>query len=161
MIIYSIFLLISLFLESIIPNLINNFIPFFIISLIILVNIFNLDLRKIVIITFIFGVLYDLLYTDFIILHGFLFAFILYVTSSFINDRKNFFLMLVFYYVSCVFYSLFIYLISFLYTNVYILDIVNIFLSSIIINTMYFIIIYLIFILVNKIITNKKRFKAY
>ncbi len=161
MIIYSIFLLISLFLESIIPNLINNFIPFFIISLIILVNIFNLDLKKIVIITFIFGVLYDLLYTDFIILHGFLFAFILYVTSSFINDRKNFFLMLVFYYLSCVFYSLFIYLISFLYTNVYILDIVNIFLSSIIINTLYFIIVYVIFILVNRIITNKKTFKAY
>ena len=72
--ILAIFLLfISVFLESIIPNLIREFIPFFMIAAIIIISSFKIGDKKVYTTIFIFGVCYDLLYTNLIIFHGFLF----------------------------------------------------------------------------------------
>lgn len=151
MIIYSVFALFSLLLESVIPNLLSNVICFFIMALLVVVNMFNPSLKKAIIITFITGVVYDLLYTDFVFLHGFIFSLTFYVLSVLLYGRKNFLLNFLFYLFSCLTYTLLIFLTSFLYTNVSLSNIILTILNSAFINVSFFIIIYLVFYLISSI----------
>ena len=156
MIICILILLFSILLSSVIPNLIIDFIPFFIIASIIVIGTFNVDKKDIYLITFIFGIIYDLLYTDLVILHAFLFVSILFLSLRIMDGLKNFFLMIALFYLICVLYSLFMYLFSISFSSLNIYIIINLLSKSFLINTLYFMLLYFIFIGIKCLIGNKK-----
>ena len=161
MIICILILLFSILLSSVIPNLIIDFIPFFTISSIIVIGTFNVDKKDIYLITFIFGIIYDLLYTDLVILHAFLFVSILFLSLRIMDGLKNFFLMIALFYLICVLYSLFMYLFSISFSSLNIYIIINLLSKSFLINTLYFILLYVIFIGIKCLIGNKKNHLSY
>lgn len=161
MIICILILLFSILLSSVIPNLIMNFIPFFMIASIIVIGTFNIDKKDIYLVTFIFGIIYDLLYTDLVILHGFLFVSILFLSLKMMDGLKNFFLMICLFYLICILYSLFMYLFSISFSSLNIYIIINLLSKSFLINTLYFILLYVIFIGVKCLIGNKKNHLSY
>ena len=161
MIICILILLFSILLSSVIPNLIIDFIPFFTIASIIVIGTFNVDKKDIYLITFIFGIIYDLLYTDLVILHAFLFVSILFLSLRIMDGLKNFFLMIALFYLICVLYSLFMYLFSISFSSLNIYIIINILSKSFLINTLYFILLYVIFIGIKCLIGNKKNHLSY
>ena len=79
MILSSLLLILSYFLESIVTNIFKNFIPFFTIATIIIVSRINLKEDKKYIFIFIFGIIYDLLYTNLLFIHGFIFMLFYYL----------------------------------------------------------------------------------
>lgn len=161
MIICILILLFSILLSSVIPNLIIDFIPFFIIASIIVIGTFNVDKKDIYLITFIFGIIYDLLYTDLVILHAFLFVSILFLSLRIMDGLKNFFLMIALFYLICVLYSLFMYLFSISFSSLNIYIIINLLSKSFLINTLYFMLLYFIFIGIKCLIGNKKNHFSY
>lgn len=161
MIICILILLFSILLSSVIPNLIIDFIPFFIIASIIVIGTFNVDKKDIYLITFIFGIIYDLLYTDLVILHAFLFVSILFLSLRIMDGLKNFFLMIALFYLICVLYSLFMYLFSISFSSLNIYIIINLLGKSFLINTLYFMLLYFIFIGIKCLIGNKKNHLSY
>ncbi len=161
MIICILILLFSILLSSVIPNLIIDFIPFFTIASIIVIGTFNVDKKDIYLITFIFGIIYDLLYTDLVILHAFLFVSILFLSLRIMDGLKNFFLMIALFYLICVLYSLFMYLFSISFSSLNIYIIINLLSKSFLINTLYFILLYVIFIGIKCLIGNKKNHLSY
>ncbi len=161
MIICILILLFSILLSSVIPNLIIDFIPFFIIASIIVIGTFNVDKKDIYLITFIFGIIYDLLYTDLVILHAFLFVSILFLSLRIMDGLKNFFLMIALFYLICVLYSLFMYLFSISFSSLNIYIIINLLSKSFLINTLYFMLLYFIFIGIKCLIGNKKNHLSY
>ena len=82
MIAIIILFLISLFLSSIMPNILREFIPFFMIAVIVIVSSFKVEEKNIYITCFLFGVIYDLMYTNLVIFHGFLYVFILFLWET-------------------------------------------------------------------------------
>ncbi len=161
MIICILILLFSILLSSVIPNLIIDFIPFFTIASIIVIGTFNVDKKDIYLITFIFGIIYDLLYTDLVILHAFLFVSILFLSLRIMDGLKNFFLMIALFYLICVLYSLFMYLFSISFSSLNIYIIINLLGKSFFINTLYFMLLYFIFIGIKCLIGNKKNHLSY
>lgn len=161
MIICILILLFSILLSSVIPNLIIDFIPFFTIASIIVIGTFNVDKKDIYLITFIFGIIYDLLYTDLVILHAFLFVSILFLSLRIMDGLKNFFLMIALFYLICVLYSLFMYLFSISFSSLNIYIIINLLSKSFLINTLYFMLLYFIFIGIKCLIGNKKNHLSY
>lgn len=161
MIICILILLFSVLLSSVIPNLIMDFIPFFMIASIIVIGTFDIDKKEIYLISFIFGIIYDLLYTDLVILHAFLFVSILFLSLRIMDGLKNFFLMTFLFYLICVLYSLFMYLFSISFSSLNIYIIINLLGKSFFINTLYFMLLYFIFIGIKCLIGNKKNHLSY
>ena len=160
--ILAIFLLfISVFLESIIPNLIREFIPFFMIAAIIMISSFKVKDKKVYTTIFIFGVCYDLLYTNLIIFHGFLFILLFYICKIILKSSKNFFLMIFTYYLLIVIYCLVMFLFTMIYSNVNYVYLLLIIFKSLFINSIYFIITYVLFIGINCLIRNRNKKRSY
>lgn len=83
--------IISFFLELLLPNLIRAFIPFFVIVSILIISTYKIDETKVYISLALFGILYDLIFTNLLILHAFVFVFLYYLSSIILNKSKNFF----------------------------------------------------------------------
>ncbi len=161
MIISFIILFISLFLEAIVPNLIREFIPFFMIAALVIISTFKTEEKHTYIMIFLFGVAYDLLYTDLLIFHGFLFVLFFYLINLLLKQRSNFFLMIFSYYLFIFVYFFIMTFFTFLYTNINYLKLLNFVLKSLFINSIYFIFYYLIFIGVKCLIRNRSKKRSY
>lgn len=161
MIISILLLSLSLLLSSVIPNLLRDFIPFFMISAIVIISVLSIKEKDMYIIIFIFGILYDLLYTDLVIFHGFIFIGILYLSKIILKDSKNFFFIIFNFYLMVILYSILMYLFSFLYTSLNIILLINMVIKSLLINFIFFIIIYVLFIGIKCLISNTKKKNTY
>lgn len=153
--------LISLLLESLVPNIIREFIPFFIIGAIVISSAFLNNKNKCLLLIFIFGVLYDLFYTDLLVFNGFIFSVLFLLSNLIIKDKKNFFLMIITYYLLMILYSIFMSLFSFIYISINIENLINIIIKSLSINSLYFITIYLLFIGIKCLICNRRKKRTY
>lgn len=161
MIALIILFIISLFLESLVPNMIREFIPFFMISSIIIASTCVKDIKDGFILVFIFGVFYDLFYTDLLFFHGFMFMLLFFLSSIIIDNKKNFFLMIFTYYLLIILYNIVMYLFTFLQSNINIISLINIVIKSLLINSLYFIFIYLLFVGIKCLISNRKKKGTY
>ena len=153
--------IISLLLESLVPNMIREFIPFFMIATLVILNYFKDYDDKRLLLIFVFGVLYDLFYTDLVLFHAFVYSFLFLLSTLIIKEKKNFFLMLFAYYLLIILYSLFMYLFSSLYMTINLINIINTTVKSLLINSLYFIFIYLIFIGIKCLICNRRKKRTY
>ena len=161
MIAAGIILFISLFLESALPNLIREFIPFFMIGTIVIISTFNTNDSKMCIMVFISGVLYDLLYTDLIIFHGFIYLGTLLLSRIILKKSSNFFLMIFTYYSLLIIYSIIMYLFTFFISNVSFIQGFSIIIKSLFINSLVFIFYYVIFIGIKCLIRNRRKKHSY
>lgn len=151
----------SFLLESIFTNIFKEFIPFFIIGSIAIISRFNLDTNKKYIFIFIVGVLYDLLYTNLLFINGFIFCLILFISNLILNKSNNFLKMIFTYYLEILIYSLIMFIYVVLSTNINLYNLVLQIINSIYINSIYFIITYIIFIGIICLIKNKDKKRAY
>ncbi len=156
-----ILMVISFFLESIIPSLLSNFFPLFIIAIILIGSMFNIDDNKYYLLLFIVGIIYDLTYMNTIVLDGFIFLFIGYLARIITNADAFFIKNLFLYYVLSLTYVLFFYLFTFLYVPQNPLLLFNKILGGVAINTIYFTFMYFIFIGLKKIISNRRKKRSY
>lgn len=161
MIVAGIILFISLFLESVLPNLIREFIPFFMIGTIVIISTFNTDDNKMCMMVFISGILYDLLYTDLIIFHGFIYLGVLLLSKLILKKSNNFFLMIFTYYLLVIIYSIIMYLFTFFISNVDFIKVFSLILKSLFINSLVFIFYYIIFIGTKCLIRNRRKKHSY
>ena len=158
----SIFLfIISFILEIIVPNLIKEFIPFFIISSIVISNVLIKDEKKLFILIFAVGILYDLFCTDLIFFHAFIFTFLSGLTKIIIKDKKNIMIILPAYFLLIIIYCFIMYLFSLVCTNISIIKVINVLYKSLLINFIYFIFIYMIFIGIKCLICNITKKRTY
>lgn len=161
MIVAGIILFISLFLESVLPNLIREFIPFFMIGTIVIISTFNADDNKMCMMAFVSGILYDLLYTDLIIFHGFIYLGVLLLSKLILKKSNNFFLMIFTYYLLVITYSIVMYLFTFFISNVDFIKVFSLILKSLFINSLVFIFYYIIFIGTKCLIRNRGKKHSY
>lgn len=151
----------SFILESLVPNLIKDFIPFFIIGSIIISFLLINDTKKLFKIIFIVGILYDLLYTNLVIFHAFMFIFLLWLVKVLVKDSKNFLIILFSYFMLIIIYSIIMYLFSSICTNISVFKIINVLFNSLLLNLIYFIFIYMIFIGIKCLICNITKKRTY
>lgn len=156
-----ILLIFSLLLETIIPNLLRGIIPFFMVAAILVSSILRIDTKKFYITVFIIGVLYDFFYTNTIILNGFMFFFIAYLSKLIINEDIVFFRTLFFYVLLSLSYVLILFLLTYIYVPQSIIDILIKLKNSAIINFAYFTIIYLLSFLLRHFICNRNKKRSY
>lgn len=143
--IYAIILfIVSFFIEILIPNIIKNFIPFFILSSI-LISAFLVDDKKYYIVLFIFGIIYDLICTNTILLNPFLFIVLGFITRQIIPKKSNFLTALFVYYIEIFIYILLTFVFTF-YINVNYISLFNKIFKSLSLNTCYFLLAYFNFI---------------
>ncbi len=161
MIATGIILFVSLISESVLPNLIREFIPFFMIGTIIITSTFNIDDKKMYIMVFIYGILYDLLYTDLIIFHGFIYLGVLFLTKFILKGTLNFFKMIFSYYLIIIIYSIIMYLFTFFIASIDFMNVFSLIIKSLLINSLVFILYYIIFIGTKCLIRNRRKKHSY
>lgn len=161
MICFCILFLFSFLLESLSSNLIKDFIPFFPLVVIVVMSVLKLDNKKIIPFLFGLGVLYDLFYTNFIFIHGFIYVLLFYLASFILKENKNFFIMFFSYYIMIFTYSLIMLFYSLIISNVNVLLLVKCIAKSLVINSVYFIMVYIIFIGIKCLIKNIKNKRTY
>lgn len=159
--IITILLIFSVVFESVVPNLLRGIIPLFIIAVILISSTFKVSNKAFYTSIFIFGVLYDALYTDALILNAFLFLFIGYLSKLIISEKVTFLKSLFFYYLLSLSYVLILFLLTYIYVPYSLINLFFKLKDSIIINTIYFSIIYLFFIGIKNIICNRKQKCSY
>lgn len=153
-----IIIILSLLLEMILPNIFINYIPFIFIGAVIIISSFNLNDRFIYITIVIYGFIYDLLFTNFIILHPLLLFLIILLSKKVLNKTNNIFYYLFFYLLVIILYTLFINVIT---TNNNLLYFYNNIKTILIINTIIYLIYYLSFIGIKCLIKNKHKNHSY
>ena len=146
MILSIIILFISLLLDGIITNVIKDFLSFFTISSLLIISLLNISNKKIFILSFIMGVIYDLTYMPSIFLSGFIFLFIIFLFRYFLNNKYNFIKVSIVYMLSIILnYSILI-LFTYFYTSYNFSYVISNLLSSFIIDYIYFIFLYLVLV---------------
>lgn len=161
MIITIILLLISVLLEGIIPNLLRCTTPFFVISVILLGGINNKTSKTFYMSCFVFGVIYDLLYTNTIFLHGFIYLFFAWISSIILPKKTNFIKVFGYYLLFMVIYVLFLVFFTFLYKSYSVISIIHILYDGLIINIFFFLIVYLTYFVINCIFKNRLKKHSY
>lgn len=156
-----ILLIISLMLESAVPNLLKNIIPFFIIATILISSSFKINKKNFYVLLFITGFIYDLLYTDALILHSFIYLFIGYLSKLILSHDASFFKYIFYYYLLSLTYVLILFLITYVYVPHNIINLIFKLRDSLIINTLYFCVLYLIFIGIKRISCNRNKKYSY
>lgn len=151
-----IFFIISVILESLISNLIVNFIPFFILCFIVIFTSLKINKESFYKTLIIAGIIYDLMYTNQVILNALLFCFYGFIVSLILRASKNFILCFLSYTVICLINVFVNFIIPVVQNNVTINSIVHKIFFSIPINISYFVIAYLLFIGINCLISNRK-----
>ena len=152
MITYVFLLLISYFLEGIVPNILSNIVLFFMISAILIGSILNIDKKNYFFISIIFSLLYDITYTSFAFMNTLIFIFFMIIYKKI--NVKNFFLLIIEYIISIMFYFLINYIITFELLNINYNYLLKTIFNSMIFNITYFIILYSIVSLVKLIKRN-------
>ena len=161
--IYCIFLIfISIILENlsnIYLSSFNYFVPLFtLLSLIFIYPCFKKEKYKYYIFSSMTGFIYDLLFTNFIILHPLIFILIVLLSKKVLNKTNNIFYYLLLYFVIIIIYTLFIDVIT---TNNNLLYFYNNIKTILIINTIIYLIYYLSFIGIKCLIKNKHKNHSY
>lgn len=151
----------SIILESIVPNLLKGFIPLFVIAIILVSSTFRLKENAFYVVIFLSGLLYDFLYTNTIILNAFIFLFIGYLSKMIVGDKIGFFKLLFFYYLLSCLYFLIMFLFTYLYLPHNLINLLSKYINSIAINTFYFLMLYLLFIGVKQVISNRNKKHSY
>ena len=151
-----IFFIISVILESLVSNLIVNFIPFFIPCFIVIFTSLKINKDSFYKTLIIAGIIYDLMYTNQVILNALLFCFYGFIVSLILRASKNFALCFLSYIVICLINVFVNSIIPVMQNNVTINSIVHKISFSIPINISYFVIAYLLFIGINCLISNRK-----
>ncbi len=151
-----ILLLVSLLLDIIVPNLIINFIPLFTIGTIVIISSFNISDEKLYITLLIYGILYDLINTDLLFVNTIIFIIIAYVLRMLNTSRKLFS-----YVLSVIIYLLLMTMLTLVITFHMPYNLTSKLTNTIIINSIYFLIIYLFYIVINKVISNKSKKTSY
>ena len=152
MITYVFLLLISYFLEGIVPNILSNIVLFFMISAILIGSILNIDKKNYFFISIIFSLLYDITYTSFAFMNTLIFIFFMIIYKKI--NVKNFFLLIIEYIISIMFYFLINYISTFELLNINYNYLLKTIFNSMIFNITYFIILYSIVSLVKLIKRN-------
>lgn len=153
--------IISILLEGILPNVLKNVNLFFIISVIVLGNINKKDDKFFYLICFIFGVIYDLLYTNTIFLHGFIYLFLAWTCSKVISKKNNFINMFFCYVFLMITYVMTLIIFTLPYNSYSIIKIIHLFYDDFIINVFYFLIIYITYFAINCIFKNRLKKRSY
>lgn len=156
MVFIIIFFIISVILESLVSNLIVNFIPFFIPCFIVIFTSLKINNDSFYRTLIIAGIIYDLIYTNQVILNSLLFCFYGFLVSLILKTSKNFMLCFLSYTVICLINVFVNSIIPVIQNNVTINNIVHKISFSIPINIVYFAITYLLFIGINCLISNIK-----
>lgn len=149
MIFKIIILFISLLLEQIIPNLFKGVLPFFMISTIFLLGIFYKKQKRDYILVFLSGVVYDLVCTDLVLFHGVIFVLTYHFVSVIFNKDHNILLKLLCYYATIFAYVFVMFLFYSIFSTVDYYNVLYVTVKSVILNTLYFLFIYVIFKLFN------------
>lgn len=152
-----ILLLISILLEGILPNLLSGFIFFFVIADIVLLCNFALD-KNCYVYIFILGIFYDFFYTSFIFLHGFIFLFLYYLIKKLFKEENGYIKQLFIYLLSTAIYILIMIIVTINYNNYDFYMLINMFLTSLVFNIMYFSLSYFV---IKKLFWNTKKIKTY
>lgn len=158
MIITIILFLLSLLLEGVIPNLLSGFLLLFMLCVITLSSKI-LEKKAYYIIIFIFGVIFDLLYTSVLFIHGFIFLFLGYLIKLMVNKNDNFIKMFFTYILISVAYILIMIMFTFSYNNYDFYSLGKILLNSFVINVLYFLFIYMVYFVTNHLFSNTKNKK--
>lgn len=146
MILSIIILFISLLLDGIITNVVKDFFSFFTISSLLIISLLNIDSKRVFILSFITGVIYDLTYMPSIFLSGFIFLFIIFLFRYFLNNKCNFIKVSIVYILSIILnYSILI-LFTYFYISYNFSYVISNLLNSFIINYIYFIFLYLMLV---------------
>ena len=153
-----IIIILSLLFEIILPNIYINYIPFIFVGALIIISNFNVSDRFLYITIVIYGFIYDLLFTNFIILHPLIFILIVLLSKKVLNKTNNIFYYLLLYFVIIIIYTLFIDVIT---TNNNLLYFYNNIKTILIINTIIYLIYYLSFIGIKCLIKNKHKNHSY
>ena len=148
--------IISIILESLVSNLIVNFIPFFIPCFIVVFASLKINKDHFYKTLITAGIIYDLMYTNQVILNALLFCFYGFIVSLILRASKNFMLCFLSYTVICLINVFVNSIISVMQNNVTINSIVHKISFSIPINISYFVVAYLLFIGINCLISNRK-----
>lgn len=157
MVFIIIFFIISIILESLVSNLIVNFIPFFIPCFIVIFTCLKINNKNKYKVLTTCGIIYDLMYTNQVILNALLFCFYGFIVSLILRASKNFFLCFLSYIVICIINIFVNSIIPVMQNKVTINSIVHKISFSIPINISYFVIAYLLFIGINCLISNRKK----
>ena len=160
MIYYIILLTISFFAEGILSNLMLSFIPCFVIAGIILGNMLVKQDKFYYAITIIFGLIYDLTYSNTIILNTSIFFLISCVVKMIDND-KNYFIVLLKFYLGIVIYGFLRLLTSASIIGHFAFYTVLCLFKSMLLNTIYFSVLYLLFIGIKRVIIHTKEKSSY
>lgn len=156
MVFMIIFFIISVILESLVSNLIVNFIPFFIPCFIVVFASLKINRDYFYKTLIVVGIIYDLMYTNQVILNALLFCFYGFLVSLILKASKNFILCFLSYTVICLINVFVNFIIPVIQNNVTINNIVHKISFSIPINISYFVVAYLLFIGINCLISNRK-----
>lgn len=156
MVFMIIFFIISVILESLVSNLIINFIPFFIPCFIVVFASLKINRDYFYETLIVAGIIYDLMYTNQVILNALLFCFYGFLVRFILKASKNFMLCFLSYTVICLINVFVNFIIPVIQNNVTINNIVHKISFSIPINISYFVITYLLFIGINCLISNRK-----
>lgn len=157
MIIVIVFFLLSILLEGIMTNLLTGFLFFYIISLIV-ISYNVLSEKKYFVIIFIVGIIFDLIYTSTLFLHGFIFLFLGYLTKLISNRKDGYVKKLITYIILFLTYSLIMVVFTISYNKYDFYELIKIILNSFIINILYFSVVYFV---INYLFCNRKKTKTY
>lgn len=149
--------LISILLEGILPNLLCGFIFFFVIADIVLLYNFTKD-KKYYVYIFILGIFYDLFYTSFLFLHGFIFLFLSFLLNKIFEENNGYIKQIFIYLLSIVIYILIMIIVTINYNNYDFYMLINMFLTSLVFNIIYFSLSYFV---IKKLFWNRKKIKTY
>lgn len=161
MIISCFIYIVSIITDVILSITLKNFIPLFSLSALIISIYLLKDNKDSYILIFIFGIIYDLVNTDFILLHAFIFISLNYIIKIFLNKNNNFIKTLIIYVLSCFIYGLVIILFTFLYNNYNYSMLLYKLKNSIILNVIYFTVLYISFIGINNVYCNTIKKTSY
>lgn len=156
MVFMIIFFIISVILESLVSNLIVNFIPFFIPCFIVVFASLKINRDYFYKALIVAGIIYDLMYTNQVILNALLFCFYGFLVRLILKTSQNFMLCFLSYTVICLINVFINSIIPVIQNNVTINNIVHKISFSISINISYFVVTYLLFIGINCLISNRK-----
>ena len=143
-------LIVSFFLEGVVTSIISDFIPFFSLSIIIFSCFFIKDKKTYYIIVILYGLIYDLSYYPTFFVNSFLFFIISFLSYNFIKNKFNIYILCLFYFVIINIYCIFLFLIFYNNINYSVYYLIKKIISSLIINYLYFLILFLICVLLKK-----------
>ncbi len=153
--------IISVLLEVVVPNVLRNITPFFVICVIAVASANVNNKNAFYLSSFIFGVIYDLTYTNTVFLHGFIYLFLSWLSLTFLAKKGNFIKTFLCYFILIITYLLIVILFTVFYNSYNMYDVVHILYDGLIINVIYFLIVYLTYNVTNYVFKNRFKKSSY